>query len=168
MSLVPWNASWSAENKFEIRPCRFAGGRLAVWSPHLPGQGDPIFAKPHSVRQRRSIAEQRCTVCGEKVGKGYYDRWWFGIGSTDVAGAGFTTTEAPVHKACAEAALEVCPRLRAMGREPVPMPQWDGILSAVIGGEAVVRDYGLDVGARQVIGHMKLAWRRDPRPEGWL
>ncbi len=61
---VPWNAGWSSEARYEVRPCRWVGGRLALWSPHTPGVGKPIFAKPHMVRQRRSIAEMRCTVCG--------------------------------------------------------------------------------------------------------
>jgi len=56
---APWNASWSGENRYEIRPCRYVGGNLAMWSPHLPGVGVPIFAKPHMVRQRKSIAEMR-------------------------------------------------------------------------------------------------------------
>src|SRR4051812_17373018 len=58
---VPWNAGWSAEERYEIRPCRWVNGELALWSPHLPGEGKPLFAKPHMVRQRRSIAEMRCT-----------------------------------------------------------------------------------------------------------
>lgn len=166
---VPWNASWSDEDRFEIRPCRWAGGRPAIWSPHLPGQGAPLFAKPHPVRQRRSIAEMRCTVCGERVGRGYYDRWWFGIGNAGVDGFAFMTTEAPVHRDCAELARQVCPRLRALNLEPRPMPQWDGVLSAMVGGEATERDYGITLNGRVVVGHLKLAWRRMPErpiPQG--
>src|SRR5437870_2261512 len=95
---VPWNAAWSGELRYEVRPCRWAGGNLALWSPHAPGDGKPVFAKPHMVRQRRSIAEMRCTVCGERTIAP--DRWWFKLGS--FAEGWFMTTEAPVHRTCAE------------------------------------------------------------------
>lgn len=81
MPRVPWNASWSSEDRYEIRPCRWVGGKMALWSPHAPGVGKPIFAKPHMVRQRRSIAEMRCTVCGERTPLN--DRWWFRLGRVE-------------------------------------------------------------------------------------
>lgn len=161
--LVPWNASWSGEDTYEIRHCRFAGGKAAIWAPHLPGEGKPIFAKPHPVRQRRSIAEGRCTVCGEKVGPGYEDRWWFGLGDTNVPGYAFVSTEAPVHYDCAILALEHCPHLRALGVLPAPMPRWDAVLRTIVGGPATEQDFGVSIGRREVIGHLKLAWRRMPR-----
>lgn len=161
---VPWNASWSAEERFEVRPCRWAGGKLALWQPHKPQEGKPIFAKPHTVRQRRSIAENRCTVCGEKTPP--EDRYWFGIGEETRHG-GFRTTESPVHRRCADLALEQCPRLRGMGRKPQRMEPPHDVLLAVIFGEAVKRDFGLDLRA-PVVGHLKLAWRYDPRPIEWI
>lgn len=160
MTLVPWNASWSGEDRYEVRPCRWAGGKLAIWSPHLPGDGSPIFAKPHMVRQRRSIAEMRCTVCGEKTVLG--NRWWFGLGQPNVAGFAFVSTEAPVHHACAMVAQHRCPHLRNLGVAPEPMPQADVVLSAIVGGTAVDRDFGMDLRGRKVIGHLKLAWRYMP------
>lgn len=162
MTLVPWNASWTAEDRYEVRPCRWAGGKLAVWSPHHPREGRPIFAKPHMVRQRRSIAEMRCTVCGEKTGPGFYDRWWFGLGARNVDGFAFVTVESPVHHDCAALALRHCPHLRALGVRPEPMPPADLVLSTIVGGVAVDRDFGLDLQGRKVIGHMKLAWRHMP------
>lgn len=160
--ITPWVASWSEEASFEVRPCRWAAGRLAVWSPFKPGRGRPHLSRPHPVRQRRAIAEMRCSICGEKTGKGYHDRWWFGLGQCDAGGFGFTTTEAPLHFECAQAAKALCPHVSALGLDPEPMPQWDAVISAIVGGEAMVRDYGIDVGHREVIGHMKLAWRRRP------
>lgn len=133
-----------------------------MWSPHRPGVGEPIFAKPHVVRQRRSITELRCTVCGEKVGPGYYDRWWFGLGERNVAGFAFVTTEAPVHHDCAAKAMVYCPHLRGAGLVPEPMPQWDAVISAIVGGPAAEHDFGIDLRGRVVIGHLKLAWRRMP------
>lgn len=160
--MVPWNASWSEEDYYEVRPCRWAGGKPAVWSPHKPGQGKPIFAKPHMVRQRRSIAEMRCTVCGEKTGPGFYDRWWFGLGQANVDGFAFVTSESPVHHDCAAVALRHCPHLRALGVLPEPMPPATHVISAIVGGAAVDRDFGLDLRGRKVIGHLNLAWRYMP------
>jgi len=157
---VPWSVSWSAEDRYEIRNCRWASGMPAVWSPHKPGEGHPIFAKPHMVRQRRSIAEYRCTVCGEKTDQ--TDRWWFRLGSSDVPGWAFVTTESPVHRACADLAMKVCPHLRLLKDGPVPFDPPDAVLKAIVGGAATDKDYGVNVGARKVTGHLKFAWRRLP------
>lgn len=152
--LVPWNASWSAEDEYEIRPCKFAGGKLAMWQPHKPKQGRPIFAKPHMVRQRQSVARFICTVCGEHTPAG--DRWWFGLGH--VQEGWFMTTESPVHRACADLALTVCPHLRGRADDLARFPVQHSVLSAIIGGPATERDYGINVGKRTVIGHLKFAW----------
>lgn len=152
---VPWNAAWSAEAVYEIRPCRWVGGRPAIWSPHRPGEGKPIFAKPHMVRQRRSIAEMRCTVCGEKTPPS--DRWWFKLGRLQEGM--FMTTEAPVHRDCADYALTVCPHLRGHADDLEPLPNGYSILSAVVGGPAMDQDFGITVNPmRGVIGSLKLAW----------
>lgn len=156
---VPWNASWTGEDYYEIRNCRWAGGKPAVWSPHRPGDGKPIFAKPHMVRQRRSIAEYRCTVCGEKTPA--YDRWWFGLGNIIESGW-FATTEAPVHEQCAAKALRLCPHLRELGVTLERFPPPDATISAIVGGIATDRDFGLDLQGRKVIGHLKFAWRTPP------
>lgn len=155
---VPWNASWTGEDHYEVRNCRWAGGKPAVWSPHHPGDGKPIFAKPHMVRQRRSIAEYRCTVCGEKTPT--WDRWWFGLGNT--LNGGFATTEAPVHGECAAKALRLCPHLRTLGVTPERFPRPDAVISAIVGGPRVADDYGLDLRGGKVIGHLKFWWRIPP------
>lgn len=159
--LAPWNVTWTAEDSYEIRPCRWAGGKLAVWSPHKPGEGAPIFAKPHMVRQRRSIAEMRCTVCGEKTPG--HDRWWFRLGNL-IENGWFATTEAPVHYQCAKLAERVCPHLRRLVAEPEPFPGGSRVLRAIVGGFATERDFGLDLRGRKVVGHLKLAWPTTPKP----
>ncbi|MDE1914722.1 MAG: hypothetical protein KGJ57_17515 [Sphingomonadales bacterium] len=151
---VPWNAAWSAEESYEIRPCRYASGCPALWSPHRPGVGKPIFARPHMVRQRRSIAEWRCTVCGEKTAPN--DRWWFRLG--DFRDGWFMTTEAPVHHACARHALKVCPHLRGREHDLEPMPGGFYILKSMIGGPVSERDFGLNFPPQGVVGHLKIAW----------
>lgn len=154
--MAPWNASWTAEDRYEVRPCRWAGGKRAIWSPHKPGDGKPVFAKPHMVRQRRSIKELRCTVCGEKTAAD--DRWWFGLGARQEGY--FMTTEAPVHQACADLAQRVCPHIRRLGLKASRFPaQPFVVLTALVGGPAVERDFGLRITPdRPVIGHLKIAW----------
>ena len=153
---VPWNAGWSGEERYEVRPCRYAGGELALWQPFALGKGKPIFAKPHMVRQRRSIIEMLCTVCGEHMPES--DRWWFGLGGFN--GEWWMTTEAPVHRECADYALTVCPHLRGRDADLRPMPGGYSVLAATIGGDAVERDFGIRVSGRTVIGSLKLAWPR--------
>jgi len=157
--LAPWNASWTGEDAYEVRNCRWAGGKPALWSPHKPGEGRPVFAKPHMVRQRRSVAEYRCTVCGEKTP--INDRWWFCLGN-QIPGWSFATTEAPVHRACADLAVKVCPHLRNLGHGPVRWSPPDAVVSAIIGGAATDRDFGVNLNGRKIVGHLKFVWRHTP------
>jgi len=157
--VVPWNAAWSGEDCYEIRPCRWAGGQLAIWSPHNPGRGRPLFAKPHMVRQRQSVVRMLCTVCGEPTQRG--DRWWFQLGS--YSEGWFMTTEAPVHRACADLALLKCPHLQRNGCAPdlSPFPDGYSILSSIVGGSRTDEDFGVKIGGRRVVGHLKIAWPQD-------
>ena len=159
-SMVPWNASWTGEDHYEVRNCRWVNHKPAMWSPHRPGVGKPIFAKPHMVRQRRSVAEYRCTVCGEKTDP--WDRWWFQLGQAHVPGWALVTTEAPVHGECARISMKVCPHLREMDLGPVRWDRPDAVLTAVVGGLATEKDFGIALHDRKVIGHLKFAWRRLP------
>lgn len=152
---VPWNAAWTGEDRYEIRPCRYANNALAIWSPFLPGKGKPLFAKPHMVRQRKSIKEMRCTVCGERTQVG--DRWWFPRGAWTEGW--FLSTEAPVHMACADLARQACPRLRKDGEDPIPFPGGETVLSAIVGGHLTDEDFGVRIAGRRVVGHLKLGWR---------
>ncbi|MGV8987776.1 MAG: hypothetical protein ACOH2H_16000 [Cypionkella sp.] len=111
------------------------------------------------VRQRRSIAEMRCTVCGERTEVN--DRWWFGLGNKIEMGW-WATTEAPVHRACADLATRVCPHLRKLGHDPMPFPGGAQVLSSIVGGFATDRDFSINLRGRKVIGHLKLGWRYDP------
>lgn len=151
---VPWNASWSGEMRYEVRPCRWVGGRLALWQPHASGEGRPIFAKPHQVRQRMSIARGLCTVCGEQTPE--EDRWWFGHGHFQEGW--FMTVEAPVHRVCAELALSLCPHLRGKESDLAPFPGGSRVLASIVGGPATDTDFGVRINGRKVCGHLKLAW----------
>lgn len=170
-ALVPWNAAWSGEQRYEIRPCRWAGGNLAIWSPHNPRIGRPLFAKPHAVRQRRSVAQFLCTVCGEHTPPD--DRWWFKLG--EFREGWFMTTEAPVHKACGELALEHCPHLKSCGcaSDFSPFPRNYQVLSSIVGGSDFDRDFSAKINGRRVVGALKFAWpekivrRRRGEPNTW-
>lgn len=151
---VPWNAAWTGEERYEIRSCRYADGRLALWMPYRPGDGRPVFAKPHMVRQRRSVKLMLCTVCGEHTPED--DRWWFKNGH--FAEGHFMTTEAPVHRRCADHALKVCPHLRGQPENLERFPKgWD-IAAAIMGGPASDRDFGLTFPRGGVVGHLKFCW----------
>jgi hypothetical protein len=152
--IVPWNASWTGEDSYEIRPCRWAGGELALWQAHAPGQGTAVFAKPHLVRQRRSVARFICTVCGEHAPPN--DRWWYGLGY--FAEGYFMTTEAPIHQACANRALVLCPHLKHLQPTLRRFPDDHGIAASLIGGPKTEKDFRVTIGRRRVIGHLKFVW----------
>jgi hypothetical protein len=160
VEIAPWNASWSGEDRYEVRPCRWAQGRPAIWQPHAPGTGRPQFAAPHMVRQRRSVSERRCTVCGEKTAPA--DRWHFDMRT--VMSGHLVTTEAPVHRACADRAMQLCPVIRSKGLVPTPFPRGWVVLAAMIGGPHVERDFGLRIPeVAPVVGHLKFAWPMQQR-----
>jgi hypothetical protein len=122
--------------------------------PHTPGVGEPVFAKPHFVRQRQSVRRFLCTVCGQHTPEG--DRWWFQLGSMQEGY--FMTTESPVHRACAHTAMTYCPHIRARGFQPKRFPRSYSVLSAIVGGPATENDFGVRINGRRVIGHLKFGW----------
>ncbi|WP_126975593.1 hypothetical protein [Frigidibacter oleivorans] len=161
--IVPWIVSWSGEEEFEVRPCRYAGG-LAIWQPQRQGDGVPRFAKPHAVRQRKAMAEMRCSLCGERTGP--EDRWWFALGEGRMdLRHGLMTEEPPLHRACATIAAAHCPNLRAKGWPASPMPMPQDLLRQIVGGLALLQDFGIADRGRIITGHLKLGWRYDPRPQ---
>jgi hypothetical protein len=156
---VPWNACWTGEESFDVRPCRWAGHQLAMWQKHAPGEGKPILASPHMVRQRQSVVKLICTVCGKHTQDG--DRWMFDMGNVLESNGRkvWITTEAPIHKWCAEWAMEKCPHIRKLGLAPVPFMAGHRIIAALIGSDAVNRDCKVNIPAgRSVIGHLKIAF----------
>jgi hypothetical protein len=108
------------------------------------------------VRQRRSVAEYRCTVCGERTAED--DRWWFKLGNFIESDRWFGTTEAPVHHNCALHALAVCPHLRGRGDDLECWPADARVSAAIVGGPATERDFGLSIRPEGVIGHLKFIW----------
>lgn len=70
------------------------------------------------------------------------------------------TTEAPVHRACAELAIVKCPHLQRNGSaaDLSPFPGGYSILSAVVGGSLTDDDFRVKIAGRRVVGHLKIAW----------
>jgi hypothetical protein len=107
------------------------------------------------VRQRQSVARFLCTVCGQETPS--VDRWWFGLGR--IQEGYFMTTEAPVHRCCADLALKVCPHLRGRADDLTRFPSGYSIMSAIVGGPSMKNDFNLNIGVgRNVVGHLKFAW----------
>jgi hypothetical protein len=137
---VPWVTAWSEEPVAGAAPCPSVDGALAVRQLERPGEGRPLYSKNHLFRQRRSVREMLCPMCGAPTHDG--DRWtqtgrWTTAGEFRAHGlggwlpAGFADDKrllglgavAPLHRACAERALAHCPHLGAMAdRELKPFP----------------------------------------------
>jgi hypothetical protein len=128
---VPWVTSWSGEQLTGVAPCPSIDGALAIGQTERPGRGKPLFSRNHLFRQRKSVREMRCPMCGEPTPEG--DRWtqtghWTTAGEVRAKGLGVWLPPdfpddrrlldagaiAPLHRACAERALERCPHLKGM------------------------------------------------------
>lgn len=110
-------------------PCATVGGRLAIVQQERPGYGKPLYSRNHARRQRQSVRDMLCPMCGTPTAPG--DRW---IQTASLVPAGelrrrgfraalpASVTDgtmifnagsiAPSHRACAIRALEYCPHLR--------------------------------------------------------
>jgi hypothetical protein len=128
---VPWVTSWTDEAILGVRPCATLGGGLGLSQADRAGHGRPQYSRNHLVRQRRSVIEMRCPMCGEPTPAG--DRWTQtarrtsagalrGRGAGDLLPATLKDQAvlldagaiAPLHRACAERSLLQCPHLSAM------------------------------------------------------
>lgn len=140
---VPWVTSWSEEVATEVRRCPSVDGELAICQAVRQGVGKPQYSRNHLQRQRLSVREMRCPMCGEATEA---DDRWSQTGRYETAGAlrarglGFMLPAdmedgrrllnagaiAPLHRACAERAVLNCPHLGAMDDKtlkPFP-PAW--------------------------------------------
>lgn len=125
---VPWVTSWSEEAHTGVGRCASVDGELAVGQQEQPGHGRPLYSRNHLFRQRRTVREMLCPMCGRATLDG--DRWsqtGQETSANELRGRGFgwalpedmpasnrllsCGNIAPLHLACAEAALERCPHL---------------------------------------------------------
>jgi hypothetical protein len=128
---VPWVTSWSQELQTGVSRCPSVDGALAIGQRERPGEGRPLYSQNHLFRQRRSVREMLCPMCGQPTPAN--DRW-SQTGKVTTAAAlrnrGFNDalpaempdhqvllncgTIAPLHHTCAAAALARCPHLGGM------------------------------------------------------
>jgi hypothetical protein len=128
---VPWVTSWSEEPQLGVQACPSVDGELAIAQEIKPGVGRPLYSRNHFFRQRKSVRELLCPMCGEPTEAG--DRWsqtghYTTAGELRARGFGPALPPdtaddqrllnagaiAPLHRRCAEAALERCPHLGGM------------------------------------------------------
>ncbi|MDB5447250.1 MAG: hypothetical protein JWQ97_2567 [Phenylobacterium sp.] len=138
---VPWVTSWSDEPLLGVRPCSSIAGGLAVCQAERAGHGRPQYSRNHLVRQRRSVAQMLCPMCGEPTPQ--EDRWSqtarrTSAGALRARGLGALIPPelkdaavmidagaiSPLHRACAERSLAQCPHLSAMPEAEIrPFPK---------------------------------------------
>ena len=128
---VPWVTSWSEEPQLGVGPCPSVDGELAIAQLAKPGVGRPLYSRNHLFRQRKSVREMLCPMCGEATHEG--DRWSQtarAVTAGELRARGFGPdlppdiadgqallncgAIAPLHRACAEASLARCPHLGGM------------------------------------------------------
>ncbi len=127
---VPWVTSWTEETVIGVRPCATVGGRPALVQKDLAGFGRPQYSQNHLVRQRRTVLNMLCPMCGRPTAA---DDRWTQVARLTPAGllrrAGKAVglsreiedrrvvvdagSIAPLHKACVERSLRHCPHLKA-------------------------------------------------------
>lgn len=111
-SAVPWTVSWSAEERFFLARDPNFGAR-AVCQESAPGQGKPLFGKPHMDRQRQAMAKGLCDLCGKplklatKVSLSRARPMPHGA-----EGWAILQVEPMLHRACALESMRFCPALK--------------------------------------------------------
>jgi hypothetical protein len=127
---VPWVTGWTGEPSLGVGPCASVGGALAVLQADRPGRGKPLYSQNHAVRQRLSVRDMRCPMCGEPTTAD--DRWTqvahpVAAGRLRATGRGDRLPVdiaddsvlidagaiAPLHRACVDRSLRYCPHLKA-------------------------------------------------------
>ena len=127
---VPWVTGWSGEPGLGVGPCPSVGGALAILQADHPGRGKPLYSQNHAVRQRLSVRDMLCPMCGQPTTAD--DRWTqvahpVTAGRLRAAARGDGLPRdladdrvlidagaiAPLHRACVDRSLRYCPHLKA-------------------------------------------------------
>ncbi len=128
---LPWTAPWTGEAVFGLAPSPIFPGLRELTQKDAQGEGEPQLVGMHLGRQRRAILNHLCQVCGEPTTRG--DRFLFpSVTGTFLKVKGrarYATHMPPVHGACAERAMRMCPHLRGAAAKPVAFPMDEGFLS---------------------------------------
>ena len=154
--VIPWVNEWSGEAGYDVRPCRYAGNRPALWQRHAPGTGAPRFRTKHLVRERKAIAESRCATCGEPSTEG--DRWVFPLGDWVGNGGLLILDDPPTHRACADLAMTLCPfaqrYFQGLGISAFRLTGQAKPIVQSASRDEVQAHYGLTVGCDRVVTFM--------------
>ena len=127
---VPWVTSWTGEPGLGVGPCPSVGGALAILQADHPGRGKPLYSQNHAVRQRLSVRDMLCPMCGQPTAAD--NRWTqvahpVTVGRLRAAARGDglpgdlandtvlidAGAIAPLHRACVDRSLRYCPQLKA-------------------------------------------------------
>lgn len=167
---VPYTVLWSSEEPPFIGADPVAPNRPSVCNSTSPGEGRPMFGKPHMQRQREAVANGLCDICGKTL-----------KGRTKVSlsharerigadGLCVMQVEPLLHKECAALALRYCPSLRRdvkAGTLNVRMVTRYRVQLAQLTGDATVEFTGTRCPG--AVGHAKvelLAWA--DKDAAWL
>lgn len=171
---VPYTVSWSGEDQFSIERCSHAR-MMAICQSVAPGAGKPVFGKPHSQRQRKTIALGLCDLCGKslknstKVSLSHAR-----VRSNGADGPCIMQVEPLLHRRCALESMKFCPSLRrdiAAGTLMIRQVNRYRVQFAIMGPEYVhhyVPDY-IAKPTDRIVGHAKvelIRWK--DRDEAWL
>jgi hypothetical protein len=109
---VPYTVSWTEEEHFFVGRCAYFG-KLAICQRVAPGKGQPAFGKPHSQRQRETIARGFCDLCGRTL----KDRTKVSLSHArpvahGAEGLAILQVEPLLHRECAALSMNYCPSLR--------------------------------------------------------
>lgn len=174
---VPYTVSWSGEERQFVGFCVHAR-RLALRMVSAPGVGKPAFGKPHSDRQRETIARGLCDLCGRtlqhrtRVSLSHAREQVHAV--ADNLSTGILQVEPLLHRECAAVSMRHCPSLKrdiAAGTLFVRQVTRWRVQFAVMSPEFIthyVPDYVAQPCDR-IVGHAKvelLAWR--DRDAEWL
>ncbi|SDD37196.1 hypothetical protein [Actinokineospora iranica] len=126
--VVPYVATWSGEEWVdhplvvergagiayadEIVGDRDGDGVLWDRVTGRPGQGTPLFAKIHPLRQRRAMRRLLCQICGSPADNTCHGVLWLLRDTGAPSSPEMLVSEPPICLPCARLSVRVCPALR--------------------------------------------------------
>lgn len=185
---VPWVTSWTGEPVLGVRPCSSVNGALAIVQADNAGYGKPLYSQNHAVRQRLTVRDMLCPMCGQPTTP--EDRYTqvahpFAAGRLRATGRGGSLPAdieddrilidagaiAPLHKACSARSLRYCPHLKADPHIDVrPFPRSWIVLPLTVRAEAPPQLFLARAEPRReipVIGFLQLCGLTDDRDPDW-
>lgn len=185
---VPWVTSWTGEPALGVARCPSVGGALAIQQADHPGRGKPLYSQNHAVRQRLSVRDMLCPMCGQPTTTD--DRWTqvahpVSAGRLRATGRGDRLPPdmgddsvlidagaiAPLHRACVDRSLLHCPHLKAdPGIDVRRFPDRWIVLPLTARAEAAPQLFlarPLPARTASVIGFLQLCGLTGERDPGW-